>query len=55
MMRWGFKLPDRLLFSARSEGIAQANFWKDAFRMGRAIAAGDAITIRFFPVLETTS
>ncbi|CAN5615931.1 hypothetical protein BH10ACI4_BH10ACI4_02150 [soil metagenome] len=31
MMRWGFKLPDRLLFNARSEGIATANFWKDAF------------------------
>lgn len=43
MMRWGFKLPDRLLFNARSEGIAQANFWKDAFRTGRAIAPGDAI------------
>jgi putative SOS response-associated peptidase YedK len=43
MMRWGFKLPDRLLFNARSEGIAQANFWKDAFLTGRAIAPGDAI------------
>ncbi|QMV19713.1 hypothetical protein GOB94_14190 [Granulicella sp. 5B5] len=42
-MRWGFKLPDRLLFNARSEGIAQANFWKDAFRTGRAIAPGGAI------------
>jgi putative SOS response-associated peptidase YedK len=43
MMRWGFKLPDLLLFNARSEGIAQANFWKDAFLTGRAIAPGDAI------------
>jgi len=43
MMRWGFKLPDRLLFNARSEGIAQANFWKDAFLTGRGIAPGDAI------------
>ena len=43
MMRWGFKLPDRLLFNARSEGIATANFWKDAFLTGRAIAPGDAI------------
>ena len=43
MMRWGFKLPDRLLFNARSEGIAQANFWKEAFLTGRAIAPGDAI------------
>jgi putative SOS response-associated peptidase YedK len=43
MMRWGFALPDRLLFNARSEGIAQANFWKDAFLTGRAIAPGDSI------------
>jgi putative SOS response-associated peptidase YedK len=43
MMRWGFKLPDRLLFNARSEGIAQANFWKDAFLIGRCIAPGDAV------------
>jgi putative SOS response-associated peptidase YedK len=43
MMRWGFKLPDRLLFNARSEGIAHANFWKDAFLTGRAIVPGDAI------------
>jgi putative SOS response-associated peptidase YedK len=43
MMRWGFNLPDRLLFNARSEGIAQANFWKDAFFTGRAIAPGDVI------------
>jgi putative SOS response-associated peptidase YedK len=43
MMRWGFRLPDRLLFNARSEGIAQANFWKDAFLAGRAIAPGDSI------------
>jgi putative SOS response-associated peptidase YedK len=43
MMRWGLKLPDRLFFNARSEGIVQANFWKDAFLTGRAIAPGDAI------------
>jgi hypothetical protein len=43
MMRWGFKLPDRMLFNARSEGIAHANFWKDAFVTGRAIAPGDVI------------
>ena len=28
-MRWGFKLPDRLLFNARSEGIENAKFWKE--------------------------
>jgi putative SOS response-associated peptidase YedK len=43
MMRWGFNLPDRLLFNARSEGIDHAKFWKDAFAVGRAIAPGDAI------------
>lgn len=43
MMRWGFKLPDRLLFNARSEGIEIVKFWKDAFLAGRAIAPGDAI------------
>ncbi len=43
MMRWGFKLPDRLLFNARSEGIAQPNFWKDAFLTGHAITPGDAV------------
>ena len=31
MMRWVFKLPDRLLFNARSKGIEVAKFWKDAF------------------------
>jgi putative SOS response-associated peptidase YedK len=43
MMRWGFKLPDRLLFNARSEGIETAKFWHDAFVTGRGIASGDAI------------
>ncbi len=26
LMRWGFKLPDRLLFNARSEGIEASKF-----------------------------
>jgi putative SOS response-associated peptidase YedK len=43
MMRWGFKLPDRLLFNARSEGIAHASFWKGAFLTGRCIVPGDAV------------
>ncbi|HWA95856.1 MAG TPA: SOS response-associated peptidase [Terracidiphilus sp.] len=43
LMRWGFKLPDRLLFNARSEGIDTAKFWKDAFLKGRVIVPGDAI------------
>src|SRR5229473_2119993 len=37
LMRWGFKLPDRLLFNARSEGVAKANFWKDKFATNRCI------------------
>jgi len=43
LMRWAFKLPDRLLFNARSEGIERANFWRDAFQNGRCIVPGDAI------------
>ena len=43
MMRWGFKLPDRLLFNARSEGIEQASFWKDSFLERRCIVPADAI------------
>jgi putative SOS response-associated peptidase YedK len=43
LMRWAFKLPDRLLFNARSEGIENSKFWKDAFLTGRCILPGDAI------------
>lgn len=43
MMRWGFKLPDRLLFNARSEGIERAAFWKDSFLRRRCIVPADAI------------
>ena len=43
LMRWAFKLPDRLLFNARSEGIEHSKFWKDAFLTGRCILPGDAI------------
>lgn len=43
LMRWGFKLPDRLLFNARSEGIETSKFWRDAFLTGRAIVPADAI------------
>jgi putative SOS response-associated peptidase YedK len=28
-MRWGFKLPDRLLFNARSDTLATAPFWRE--------------------------
>jgi putative SOS response-associated peptidase YedK len=43
LMRWAFKLPDKLLFNARSEGIEHSKFWKDAFLTGRCILPGDAI------------
>jgi putative SOS response-associated peptidase YedK len=35
LMRWGFKLPDRLLFNARSEGVVKVNFWKEKFATHR--------------------
>jgi putative SOS response-associated peptidase YedK len=37
LMRWGFKLPDRLLFNVRSEGITTAKFWKEKFAENRCI------------------
>jgi putative SOS response-associated peptidase YedK len=37
LMRWGFRLPERLLFNVRSEGVAKANFWKDKFASNRCI------------------
>ncbi len=43
LMRWAFKLPDRLLFNARSKGIERSTFWVDAFLNGRVIVPGDAI------------
>ncbi|HEV2709185.1 MAG TPA: SOS response-associated peptidase [Edaphobacter sp.] len=43
LMRWGFKLPHRLLFNARSEGIETSKFWRDAFLTGRIIVPADGI------------
>jgi len=43
MMRWGFKLPERLLFDARSEGIERTPFWKDSSQQRRCIVPADAI------------
>lgn len=40
-MRWGFKLPGRLLFNARSEGVDHARFWKEAFLKRRCIVPAD--------------
>jgi putative SOS response-associated peptidase YedK len=42
MMRWGFKLPDRLVFNARSEGIEATKFWSDRFKTGRCIVPADS-------------
>jgi putative SOS response-associated peptidase YedK len=42
LMRWGFQLPNRLLFNARSEGIENAKFWKDSFRQRRCIVPADS-------------
>jgi putative SOS response-associated peptidase YedK len=41
-MRWGFKLPDRLLFVARSEEILKKPFWKDRFAERRVIVPADS-------------
>jgi len=43
LMRWRFKLPDRLLFNARSEGIETSKFWRDSFEQRRCIAPADAV------------
>jgi putative SOS response-associated peptidase YedK len=43
VMRWGFKLPDRHLFNARSEGIERSPFWKESFQQRRCIVPADAI------------
>lgn len=41
MMRWGFQLPDRLQFLARSETVDRAEFWKESFRKRRCILPAD--------------
>ncbi len=43
LMRWAFKLPDKLLFNARSEGIERAKFWADSFLKRRCIIPASAI------------
>jgi putative SOS response-associated peptidase YedK len=37
IMRWGFKLPDRLLFNARAQGVTGANVWREKFSNNRCI------------------
>jgi putative SOS response-associated peptidase YedK len=41
-MRWGFQLPDRFLFNARSEGIETSRFWKESFRQRRCLVPADS-------------
>jgi putative SOS response-associated peptidase YedK len=41
-MRWGFKMPDRLLFNARSEGINRWSVWRESFEMRRCIVPADS-------------
>ena len=43
LMRWAFRLPDRLLFNARSEGIEKAKFWADSFQKRCCIIPASAI------------
>ena len=42
LMRWGFKVPDRLPFLARSESLATSNFWKASFGKRRCIVPADS-------------
>ena len=38
-MRWGFKLPDRLLFNTKSEGVLESRFWQPRFNQRCIIPA----------------
>ena len=42
IMRWGFKLADRFLFNARSEGIDTTKFWGERFKTGRCAVPADS-------------
>jgi putative SOS response-associated peptidase YedK len=39
-MRWGFKLPDRLLFNARSDSLKTAPFWRERLKNRCIVPAG---------------
>jgi putative SOS response-associated peptidase YedK len=41
-MRWGFKLPDRLLFNTRSDSVLTSKFWKERFIEYRCIVPASA-------------
>ena len=42
LMRWGFQIPDKLLFLARSENITTKGFWKESFSKRRCIVPADS-------------
>jgi putative SOS response-associated peptidase YedK len=39
-MRWGFKLPDRLLFNARSDSVKTSPFWRERLKNRCIVPAG---------------
>jgi putative SOS response-associated peptidase YedK len=39
-MRWGFKLPDRLLFNARSDSVTSSSFWRERLNRRCIVPAG---------------
>src|SRR5437868_5283555 len=39
-MRWGFKLPDRLLFNARSDSVTTSAFWRERLNHRCIVPAG---------------
>jgi putative SOS response-associated peptidase YedK len=41
-LRWGFKLPDRLLFNTRSDNVLTSKFWKERFIEHRCIVPASA-------------
>jgi len=42
-MRWGFKLPDRLLFNARSDNLTTSPFWKERLSQRCIVPAGSML------------
>jgi putative SOS response-associated peptidase YedK len=36
-MRWGFKLPKKLVFNTRSDTVLESNFWKKKFEEHRCL------------------
>jgi putative SOS response-associated peptidase YedK len=42
-MRWGFKLPDWLLFNARSDNLSTSPFWKERLNRRCIVPAGSML------------